>query len=261
MEKMKIFESGDVFVTTPFPVGEVDLIVLSYNGLGASKKFLEHFSANTNQEICRLIWIDNGSSDGSKEFLNDYFEKNLKNAVNKGVIGGRNLGYKISQEINGRSSPHKYLMFLDNDQYVYENWLEHHLKILNSGYDLVGVEAWQLNDWYMPMRKISHINETFSYVGCGGMIIRREATDKIGMFDERFNPAYFEDPDFCFKAYDAGFKIGWNCKAKIVHMPHQTLGVSPERQKIIISSHSKFRAKWGIRKPPILRQRDLLEFH
>jgi len=75
------------------------------------------------------------------------------------------------------------------------------------------------------------------------------------MFDERFNPSYFEDPDFNLKSYNAGYKIGWNEHAKIVHFPHQTLGVLPsqEKAKRFGNSIKKFREKWKGYSMPIMQ--------
>jgi len=79
----------------------------------------------------------------------------------------------------------------------------------------VGCEAWQMlppgrqsgkfftgteviDRSYYPFRKCIKPDETFTYIGCGGTLIKRSVYDKIGLFDEQFSPAYFEDPDFCY---------------------------------------------------------------
>ena len=238
----------------------LDLVVLSHNGLEVTKHFLDLLYQNTKMDDWHLIMIDNGSTDGTPDYLKK--EANLHKNMslflvdqNTGVIGGRNLGYEIVAKTLPRDLK-KYIMFLDNDQYVQPGWLSDHIDFLNRGYDMVGVEAWQLNGRFIPVRHISHIKEHFSYVGCGGMIIKREVTDKIGMFDERFNPSYFEDPDYNFQAYKEGFKIGWNYKAKIIHMPHQTLGKLGQKEKHqrFVSSLMKMRDKWKGFTPPRLYQ-------
>ena len=53
----------------------------------------------------------------------------------------------------------------------------------------------------------------------------------------------------CWRALDAGFKIGWNPKAKITHFPHATIGVDPDRQKQFLLSYKRFCKKW--RKRPL----------
>ena len=268
MIQIKDYKNCEIWKTQEDSSCPLDLIVLSFNGLPTSKDFLKFFLQNTPHDKVRLIWVDNGSSDGTTTFLKKTFDAVVENGIlvlsktNLGVIEGRNLGFDVSGFIDGDKGPCDKLMFLDNDQFVCEGWLDQHMSVLDEGYDLVGVEAWQLSDSFMPVLHIKRLNQFFHYVGCGGMIIRRKVTDKIGMFDERFSPAYFEDPDFCLRAMENGFKIGWNAKAKIIHMPHRTLGQvnQSKKHKILLSSLFKFREKWKGKRLPVIRQKNLEVF-
>lgn len=245
----------------------LDLIMLSCDGLHATRDFIRHLSNNTDREFLnkiRIIWIDNGSCDGTPRYLEGKFNELQLNAFlivspsNLGVIGGRNLGLKIVKEIFSQS---KYIMFLDNDQYVQDDWLQQHIAVMEEGgYDLIGVEAWKCNHRFLPIEKLDTkinkaIGNTFNYVGCGGTMMKKEVFHKVGYFDDQFNPCYFEDPDFNMRTFNEGFKIGWNIKAKIVHMPHQTLGTMPkdEKTKKFITSMKKFQNKWNNKKMPILK--------
>lgn len=240
----------------------VDLCVLSYNADGITERFLDNYAKNTDQDICHLYWVDNGSRDKTKDILTNFWDNNKNvslvfNDSNNGVIGGRNQGFEYFLE----ESDSDYLMFLDNDQFVKDGWLEQHLSVLQSGYDLIGVEAWQLNRSFMPISNNSSLKQWFSYVGCGGMLIKREVVEDIGTFDERFNPSYFEDPDYNFRCYQKGYKIGWNFAARIDHLPHQTLGKCNDKIKRFTDSIIKFRKKWRGTSVPIMIQRDIPEFH
>jgi GT2 family glycosyltransferase len=249
-----------------YKIKPVDIIVLSNNGLSTTKEFLDLLYKNTNVEDFRLIFVDNGSTDGTVDFLKIFF-KDLKNVIfissetNLGVIDGRNVGYYFSTCTSKEKS--KYIIHLDNDQFVAGGWLNQHLSVLNCGYDIVGVEAWKMNNIFIPTDRIESLDKDFNYVGCGGMLIKRDVTKKIGMFDCVFSPSYFEDPDFCLRSFDAGFKIGWNFKSKIIHMPHRTLGnlSQQEKTKRFTQSWNAFRKKWGTRQLPVFRQKDLKEFH
>jgi len=239
----------------------VDLIVLSYNGLSVTKKFLDLLYSNTNFKDFHLIMIDNGSSDDTPDMLKGMCDKSdnfslVLNSKNLGVIRGRNLGFFLS---NKQANKSKHIMFLDNDQYVQKGWLENHLEVLDKGYDIVGVEAWQMNKRFMPLKNISDRREHFSYVGCGGMLMKRFVAETVGSFDTIFNPAYFEDPDYNFRCHLKGYNIAWNYKAKIVHFPHQTLGkvAHESKAKQFTNSLIKFRAKWKTMKLPIMRQKEL----
>jgi len=239
----------------------VELCVLSHNGSAVTEKFLNYFNENTDKTKCHLLWVDNGSSDDTKKILKSHWEgfDNLTvifSKENKGVIGGRNIGFDHFIE----DSDSDYLMFLDNDQYVQPGWLEQHLAVLASGYDLIGVEAWQMNRRFMPNKKNTRLSEWFAYVGCGGMLMKREVVEGVGKFDEQFNPCYFEDPDYNFRSHADGYKVGWNFKAKIVHEAHQTLGKSNDKIKNFVKSLERFRKKWKGHRLPYLVQKKLEAF-
>lgn len=239
------------------------IVVLAHNGMKITQEFLHFLFANTPDSSFCLFMIDNASSDGTQELLIKTLA-NKKNSMlvlsqkNLGVAGGRNLGHKICEELG---QPYEYMMFLDNDQYLLSGWLQQYMAIMEHDYDVVGVEAWQMTPIFFPAKKITNLSESFSYVGGGGEVIRKEVFNKIGVLDEQFSPAYYEDPDFAFRAYDAGLKIGWNIKARIHHVGHQTLGKNTQlKQQMFTSSWKKFRQKWGNRKPPNIFQADLPEF-
>lgn len=224
---------------------QTTLVVLSYNGKTVTEKFIELLSKYTEPSAFNLIMIDNGSTDGTKEYLTNAlsaFERHtlVLNDQNLGVIGGRNMGYALYQ-----SDPTEFLCFLDNDQFVRAGWLEQYHEFMESGsYDLVGADAWLMDSSFMPRHNCKKKGDPYTYVGCGGMMVKKEVVDKLGLFDEQFNPAYFEDPDFNFRAREAGFKIGWNSLAKIDHLPHQTLGRDKDRMKFFAQSYDKFKKKW-----------------
>ena len=239
---------------------DVEIIVLCQNNLPVTQKFIKALYKSTRE--FNVIFVDNGSNDKTPEFLKQCANQ-LQNITlvlnddNLGVIGGRNQGFEIISSFKDKPD---YISFLDNDQFVEPEWLEHHLSVLQHGYDLVGVEAWQMNNSYFPTHKNSKVTEWYSYVGCGGMLMKLDVPLDLGMFDERFNPAYFEDPDFNFRALDNGYEIGWNVKAKLTHLPHQTLGNAPDKAQRFANIYKKFREKWKNRVIPRCYQVNLPEF-
>lgn len=235
------------------------IVVLSHNARHITEKFIDLLFANT--EHFNLIMIDNGSTDGTVEYLNKTlsvtglpnFDSRIVTLVinkeNLGVIGGRNIGFELFN-----SHPTDYLCFLDNDQFVQKDWLNQYLKFMSEGnYDLAGADAWFMDNQFMPRRNCKNKGEPYTYVGCGGMLMKRKVAEDLVGFDEQFNPAYFEDPDFNFRARQNGYKVGWNSEAKIIHLPHQTLGKNANRMKIFADSYQKFKNKWNTTKMLPLR--------
>jgi len=224
------------------------IVVLSHNNVEVTKKFLELLFSRTKNFY--LIMIDNGSTDSTVDYLEtkSYISEDNQNILlvynqqNLGVIGGRNQGHALYSTLENIP---EYLCFLDNDQFVKEGWLDQHHDFMQKGkYDIVGIEAWLMNSAYKPVRICKKPGDAFSYVGCGGMMAKKSVLDKIGLFDEQFNPAYFEDPDLNFRAKENGFSIGWNYSAKIDHFPHQTLGRDKNKMIYFFKSYEYFIKKW-----------------
>lgn len=232
-----------------------DIICLVHNKLPITRGFVKSIFAHTSN--FRLIFVDNGSTDGTAEFLKQGEDKwtVVTSKKNLGVIGGRNLGIQHVES--------EFFMNIDNDQYPKSGWIEGLFNLMEQGYDIVGPEAWTLlppktpgvvnfgsetipDRSYFPHKHCQHRFDKFSYIGCGGSLIRREVYEKIGLFDEQFNPAYFEDPDFNWRALQAGFKLGWKIGCPIEHLGHQTFNHQNlfNKNTQFVKSWKAFRSKW-----------------
>ena len=223
------------------------ILVLVHDAMELTSDFLHCLYTNTSVPF-NLLVLDNGSSHVTEKFLHEksliHNFSLLRSPENLGVTKGRNslLSFLLERLV----SDDAIIGFLDNDQLVHRGWLKQYLHIFDNGYDIVGAEAWLMNKVFFPVEKIDTINRPFHYVGCGGMFIRKNVLDDVGILDPIFSPAYFEDPDICFRCLEKGYKIGWNANAKLTHLPHKTLGASKDnkRGEIFLSSYEKFCLKW-----------------
>lgn len=226
-------------------MNNLNVIILTYNNLDATKKCFENLYKYTNN--FNLVVVDNNSTDDTKLFLenmdNDLIDVHLEE--NNGVILGRNIGHSISRSVYPDA---EYTCFLDNDQFVQAGWQESHMEFMNKGYAVVGCEGWLMGDDFYPVKKAEDEKDLFSYVGCGGMMFKNSVIDKIGLFDERFSPMFYEDPDLCFRVCGLGEIIAWNYNKIIEHQPHKLLDA--ERKVYFNNSWKQFQEKWkGNRRP------------
>lgn len=65
------------------------------------------------------------------------------------------------------------------------------------------------------------------------LLVRREALDAVGLFDEGFN-YWFEDVDLCFRFQKAGWKIMYVAEAEVTHHQSASLGRIPEPRKAMM---------------------------
>jgi N-acetylglucosaminyl-diphospho-decaprenol L-rhamnosyltransferase len=66
---------------------------------------------------------------------------------------------------------------------------------------------------------------TCDWLPGASLMIRREVFESIGLLDEGFF-MYFEEVDFCKRAKDAGFKVGYVPSSRVVHLVGQASGVT-----------------------------------
>lgn len=80
------------------------------------------------------------------------------------------------------------------------------------------------------------------FVTFGGVFIRKQVIDKIGLLDEQFNPGYYDDVDYCFRAKEAGFDILY-VPVQFIHLESQTARKLIPNEAVQ-KNLDYFRAKW-----------------
>ena len=73
------------------------------------------------------VYVDNGSSDGSPEYVEEYFRKHVLT-----LRLDRNYGFSVACNVGARHSDGKYLVFLNVDTIVKKSWLAELIFVLES---------------------------------------------------------------------------------------------------------------------------------
>lgn len=200
----------------------ISIITLTYNNLKkATKPFLEYlYSGEADFE---LIIVDNGSMDGTVEFLKDFEQshdnvKVIYNSENLGFAKGCNQGIKLSQgEVIG---------LLNNDILFSSDWIKYPVEVLEKEQKAGFVSPFNIDAYFYSKRnfdkKIKKGLSAISYTPCirpsfSCIFANKSLFNNIGMFDEKFTPAYFEDDDISWRAIFAGYK---NFKIDNVYFYH-----------------------------------------
>jgi GT2 family glycosyltransferase len=201
----------------------VSIIVLTFNQYKLTKQFIESLKKHTPEEY-ELIFVDNGSKDKTKEYL-DEFRANNTNV--KLIFNNSNLGFAKANNQGIRVATGEYVILLNNDVILTDNWLERMIACAQSS-PQIGVVGPSTNNatgqqvinykiglneseiqkfaYLHAMKEAGNWFEVHRVIGfC--MLIKKEVIDKIGMLDERFGPGGFEDYDFCLRVKQAGYKI------------------------------------------------------
>jgi hypothetical protein len=193
----------------------VSIVILTHNRLDVTIECINSIKAHTTNY--ELIIVDNASSDDTLGWLksNVATAKIVENAENLGIAKGRNQGLRLTTA--------DYVVMMDNDIVVDEGWLEDLFVGIKRGFDIVGLEGWQLDSRHIAYHKCVAVNERFDYLGGACNLFKRIIFEKIGLLDENFSPAYYEDPDICIRAKREGYKLSWRPSPRIHHKEHATL--------------------------------------
>ncbi len=211
-----------------------------------------------------LIIINNGSTDGTKEYLDSLQSTGIKIQhlpENTGFVNACNQGAKLASG--------EYLVFLNNDTLPEDGWLEALIsaaeKIPNVGAvgakllypDGVLQEAGSLvfsdsTPWNYGKRddpekpQYNYIREA-PYCSAACLLIRRKLFEQIGGFDKRYSPAYWEDVDLAFEVRKRGLKVIYQPAARIIHFEGVTGGtdVNSGYKKYQVRNREIFREKWA----------------
>ena len=186
-----------------------------------------------------IVVVDNGSRDGSADAIkrNNPEVHLIESKINSGVASGRNLGIRYAQE----KFDYQFLFFLDNDIIIENQALSEMVKSFDSkeNVGIVSPKCFRMNApgilQYAGGMSVNLFTGSIADIGngekdegqfdepgfisaCGGLfLVGCEAMDRIGRFDERFNPYGWEDVDFSIRARQSGYKILYNPKAVIHH--------------------------------------------
>lgn len=218
-------------------INRVAIVVLNWNGADIIDKCLDSLAKQTHRDY-KIIVVDNGSTDNSKQVLAKYQEalkdkvQIIYNQKNSGFAGGVNIGINYAMNSNFDA-----VALFNNDAVADENWLSKLLSTLNEQEEAGIVTGLLLHedgntidsagDWYsiwglaFPRSRDESTNSApgsgyvFGATG-GASIYRMETLKEIGLFDEDFF-AYYEDVDMSFRAQLRGWKVYYTKDAIAYH--------------------------------------------
>ncbi|NUP96813.1 MAG: glycosyltransferase [Planctomycetaceae bacterium] len=237
----------------------VSIVAVSFNALAKTQLCVEALRAAADpRHPTELVFVDNGSTDGSAEWLAEQPDVRLvRNTHNEGAPHARNQGLALAR---GR-----WIVVMDNDALVTPGWLArllHHAQV-DGRSGCVGpvsnraahgqevpfdgptdpaslaahAEAWAEANY----RKGRPQNILTSFL----LLFRREVLDTIGGFDERFSPWGFEDDDFTLRAALAGFRNRVAVDVFVRHETYDDATKSARHNELLARNWARFSEKWA----------------
>ena len=229
----------------------VSIVIPNYNG----KHFLEDCLKSVfaqDIEDQEVIVVDNGSTDGSLEYLSNYpGVRTIAMEKNYGFCGAVNAGIKAADS--------EYVILLNNDTEVDKNFAKELLnaieadeKIFSCSSKMVQFQDRTLMDdagdyycalgWAFGRGKGGSVDAYTEpvdvFAACAGAAIyRKEMLESLGYFDEN-HFAYLEDIDLGYRARIQGYRNVYAPKAIVYHVGSGFSGSTHNAFKVKLSSRN-----------------------
>lgn len=236
---------------------KLSIVIICWNDLKVIGDCLRSIYAGVHRNEFEVIVSDNGSTDGSLEFIEQEFPQVqiVKNAGNLGFARGNNAGIRVSCA--------EYVLILNPDTIVWESALDQLVefadrhpeagafgcRVLNPDGTYQGParpfptiwRSWIAALYLRPLARLSGVFISDTYTGWKGdtertidwqsgccVMFRRALLHQLGGFDEQFF-YHFEEVDLCRRVWDAGKTIVYTPDAKITHLGGQSVSRFPVR--------------------------------
>lgn len=247
------------------------IVILARNQLEYTKKCLESIGRCTDVPY-ELVIVDNGSTDGTAEYLAEFRASRSKPDACRAVKVVRheaNLGYAAGNNSGMAVSEGAYVCIMNNDIVVTPGWLDRLTRL--AEYDprigIVGpmsnrVSGQQLAQGVSYDQDLLRGLDGFAERWAGEserryetaprlvgfcMLVKRAVIERIGGFDDGFGIGNYEDDDFCIRAAVAGFRavIAKNCF--VHHFGSRTFsGERINYEALMAENWEVFKQKWGL---------------
>jgi O-antigen biosynthesis protein len=244
------------------------IIIPVYNQVNYTQSCLEELGKTLPHDFRgEIIVVDDASSDETAEVLKRFEAadpriKVLRNAQNAGFIASCN---RAAGEASG-----EIIIFLNNDTLPMPGWLPPLLRVLRekpdagavggklvypdgtlqeagavifsdgSGYNFGKHDETANAPLYSFLREVD-------YCSAALLATRRSLFLEAGGFDARFQPAYYEDADYCFALRAKGHRVYYQPESVVVHFEGASSGtdITTGVKSYQAVNRGKFVQKWA----------------
>jgi len=216
------------------------IVIPNWNGRDLLEKYLPHvIEALRGNPANEVIVVENGSTDGSAEFLRERFPSVRVVALpeNLGFGGGSNAGFRAAKNdivvlLNSDMRPEPDFLEPLLEGFADEKVFSVACQIFFSDPDKRREETGLTQVWWeggtlrVRHRDDSAIHDLYpcAYGGGGSCAYDRRKFLELGGFDHLLAPFYMEDTDLGYMAWKRGWKVLYQPRSIVFHEHRGTIG-------------------------------------
>ena len=233
---------------------KVSVVTPNYNG----ERFLETFFESLNDDselIGEVIIVDNGSTDGSKEYIESH-EFNFPVVL---IENNENMGFAPAVNQGIGKAQNEYIFSLNNDTEIKKGSIKEMVDLISSNDNIFSVQAKMLQynnkeliddvgDEYNLLawtKKTGENHNSNEYVevkdifsACAGAAMyKKSVLNEIGAFDDNFF-AYMEDVDLAIRSKINGYTNLLCPQAIVYHIGSATSGSRYNEFKVRLAARN-----------------------
>lgn len=237
---------------------KTSLVVLAYNQLSYTKLCMDSIYKYSDDVDFEVITVNNGSSDGTREYFNSLpNEKKINYDVNVGIEKAINDAIDICDG--------EYFVLINNDIIVTTNWLSNIVKILDSDPKIgavVPASNTPTNDQivYADYSNTSELQEFAKKYNVSNPRLWEERVDltmylvafrtatlrELGKLDTAYSPGGYDDDDLSFRYRRAGYKLILAYDTYVHHYMSVTMSEHYVDHAHMTKNHLYFMKKFGV---------------
>ena len=249
----------------------ISVITLTHNKLPVTRKCLTSLLAGTGASW-ELIVVDNGSTDGTREWLGEFASTAALAGVSVTVIANQeNVGCSTARNQGGARASGGRLLFMDNDVALRSgDWLvaldtacrklpqaavvgpklvypfaPHDIQCAGVGVSANGRILFRGRGHGRTEPDFNVQREVQCLISACFMV-DRTAFEAVGGFDDAYNPVEFEDFDLCYKIKAAGGRCYYVPEVEMYHFESVTTQgtAALPNTYLIIRNGLLFKTRW-----------------
>jgi len=258
---VKAFEAYRKLVLPAADEYLVSIVIPVYNQFDYTYNCIRSILENSGDVPYEILIADDGSTD-----LTLQIRELIEGAAV--ITNETNLGFLKNCNHAAGFARGKYILFLNNDTLVQDNWLKPLVTLIESD-PLIGMvgskliyshdclqeaggifwkdgSAWNYGNKKDPtLPEYNYVKET-DYISGAAIMLPRELWTRIGGFDETFAPAYYEDSDLAFTVRTLGYKVMYQPLSVVIHLEGISNGtdLNSGMKAYQVTNQAKFCRKW-----------------